>query len=70
MSIELRTCDDWIAVYRDGQKVWESHSCPLRQGLEALGIEFTERDLDAEGLDVDTLRLPSGEDAFPERLPS
>lgn len=70
MKIDIQTCDDWIALYKDGEKVYEGHSCPLHFGLEALGIEFTSRDLDAEGLDVDSLTLPSGEQAFPERLPA
>lgn len=36
---------DWISVYRDGNKVWDNHSCPLQEGLKALGIEFEEREI-------------------------
>jgi hypothetical protein len=67
MTIEIRTCDDWTAVYKDGRKVEENHSVPLRQGLEALGIEFNYVDLYDE-VDPDTGSLKDGSDPFPETL--
>lgn len=36
---------DWIAVYKDGEKVYENHSCQLHEGLEALGIEFERQEV-------------------------
>lgn len=66
--IDIRTCDDWVAVYKDGVRVWDNHSCPLRDGLEALGIPFVERDFHDE-MDYDLGVLKNGEDAFPEKLP-
>lgn len=72
MSIVLRTVDDWIAVYKDGEKVWENHSCHIAEGLRALGISFDNQRLDEDpkyGFDVDTLTLGDGSDAFPEVLP-
>lgn len=45
MKIDLLTADDWVAVYKDGTKVWENHSCPLAEGLTALGIDFEEREV-------------------------
>lgn len=67
MSITIRQADDWVAVYKDGQKVLENHSCPLRDGLEALDIEFEYVDLYDE-LDYDTGSMPDGSDPFPETL--
>ncbi len=67
MRIDIRTCDDWVAVYKDGRKVEENHSVPLRRGLEALGIEFHHVDLD-EQMDPVTLAMPDGSEPFPERL--
>lgn len=72
MTIVIREVDDWIAVYKDGECVWENHSCPLVQGLEALGIEFERQSLDEDpqyGFDQDMLTINGDEDAFPERLP-
>lgn len=57
-TIHLLECDDWVAVYSDGHKVWENHSCSLRDGLEAVGIPFT-REYIEDTTDVE----------FPERLP-
>lgn len=66
MKIVVRQCDDWVAVYKDGEKVWDNHSCPITEGLRALGIEFEYVDLFDE---VDDLgQLPDGSDPFPEKL--
>lgn len=56
---------DWVAVYKDGVKVEENHTCDIRRGLEALKIPFTEREVvsDKYGLALD------GSDPYPERLP-
>lgn len=67
MSITIRHCDDWVAVYRDGRKVEENHSCDIRRGLEALGIEFEDVDLDGQ-MDESLGCLKEGGDAFPEVL--
>lgn len=67
MRIQIRTADDWVAVYKDGERVWNTHSCPLRDGLEALGIDFEHEDLD-DRLD-DWGNMPDGSDPFPARLP-
>ena len=67
MKIVIRECDDWVAVYKDGEKVEENHSVPLTRGLEALGIEFEVVDLFDQVSDLGT--LPDGSDPFPERLP-
>lgn len=65
MRIDLRSCDDWIAVYKDGAKVFENHSCGLREGLRALGVPFESVELEVDDI---TLTTPEGEDAFPEKL--
>jgi hypothetical protein len=65
-AIHIRTCDDWVAVYKDGVKVEENHSVSLRQGLEALGIEFEHVDLDDQMDDLGNLK--GGGDPFPETL--
>lgn len=61
MKIEIRRTDDWIAVYKDGMKVEEGHSCSIERGLESLELPFT------------TVEVPydpySEVDSFPERLP-
>lgn len=67
MIVEIRSCDDWVAVYRDGVKVFENHSCSLADGLRALGILFVEADLD-EKVDEDGYMLDDGSHAFPDRL--
>lgn len=67
MSIEIRSCDDWVAVYRDGVKVFENHSCSLADGLRALGMPADEVDLD-EKVDQDGYMLDDGSYAFPDRL--
>lgn len=57
-AIELRRCDDWIAVYLDGRKVYENHSVTPGELLDVLKISH-----------VDTLfegRLTGRE--FPEQL--
>ena len=62
-EIVIRSVDDWVAVYKNGRKVWENHSCGIHEGLEALGIPFENIDLDAdydEGCDPLTF--------FPETL--
>lgn len=40
MKITITEYDDWIALYKDGGRVWNTHSCGIIEGLEALGIEF------------------------------
>lgn len=62
-EIEIRTADDWIAVYKDGKRVWENHSCGIREGLKALGIPFYDHDMEA---DVDDNNPDA---SFPEELP-
>ena len=64
--IEIRECDDWIAVYKDGCKVWENHSCSGKDALEALGIPFRYVDL-YDAVD-DCGYLADGSDPFPEAL--
>lgn len=64
MRIDIRKCDDWIAVYKDGAIVVDRHSCSLERGLEALEIPFTSVELPVDDLG----RLPGGEDPFPKRL--
>lgn len=65
MNIDIRSCDDWVAVYKNGRKVWENHSCGLREGLEALGIDFSD-----EEMEVDEYGDTSdGSDPWPEFLP-
>jgi hypothetical protein len=61
-KIAILHCDDWVAIYKDNQKVWEGHSCPLHMGLEFLGIPFQRRE-------VEVNEDGSG-DEFPERLHS
>lgn len=67
MEIEIRSCDDWVAIYKDGERVWQNHSCSIREGLEALGIVF--QDVDLYDKVDDCSSLPDGSDPFPERLP-
>jgi hypothetical protein len=66
MKITIRECDDWVAIYKDGRKVEENHSCGIRQGLEALGIEFEYQDwydkVPDDGI------MPDGSDPFPEAI--
>lgn len=66
MRIHIRTSadGDWIAVYKDGRMVEQNHSCDIRQGLEALGISFTDEEMVLD----DIGNLPDGADPFPERL--
>lgn len=65
-AIHIRTCDDWIAVYKDGKKVFDNHSCHLPEGLEALDVPFKIEDLDdkMDGYGM----LKDGGDPFPEVL--
>lgn len=42
MKIHIRQTDDWIAVYKDGKCVFNTHSCSLEEGLLAFGIDYTE----------------------------
>ena len=67
MTIEIRTCDDWVAVYKDGKRVWNNHSCSLSAGLEALGIDFIDTDLYDQVDDLGS--LPDGSVPFPEEIP-
>lgn len=41
---------DWTALYKDGVRVEQNHSISLRQGLEALGIPFEDREVEPEGV--------------------
>jgi hypothetical protein len=71
MKITIRHCDDWIAVYKDGQKVWENHSCSIRDGLEALGIDFEDQDYHDKVDDYGGLKAPFGKrgsNPFPDTL--
>jgi len=34
--------DDWMGIYVDGELVHEEHRIRLKDGLEALGIDFEE----------------------------
>ena len=65
MRIDIRECDDWVALYKDGKKVEEGHSVPLKHALEALGIEFNAVWLEVDEISITT---PDGKDAFPEEL--
>lgn len=67
MRIHIRQCDDWIAVYKNGEKVWDTHSCPLNEGLEALGIPFVYEDL-YDDMNYETGLLVNGDDPFPDHL--
>lgn len=49
---------DWEALYVDGKKVEETHTISMRKALQALGVEFTSEEVEAE---------PYGE-SFPETL--
>lgn len=72
MTITIRTCDDWIAVYVDGQKVEANHSIDLRTGLRALGIDFVDEDYENRVNDLGELLdengNPTDEDPFPEAI--
>jgi hypothetical protein len=67
MNITIRECDDWVAVYKDGRKVEEGHSCDLKRGLQALDIDFEHVDLH-DDMDYGIGALKDGTDAFPEKL--
>lgn len=69
-DIEIRGVDDWTAVYKDGKKVWENHSCPLVEGLLALDIEFTYEYFDTDEYDEVTIEDSDGNYLFPEELPT
>lgn len=69
MTIEIRACDDWVAVYKDGHAVEENHSVSIVRGLEALGIEFEYRYFDEDEMDDDLGQLRDGTDPFPPDLP-
>lgn len=66
--IVLREVDDWVAVYKDGERVYEGHSVTPWMLLEVLGIEHTRTYYEEDDYDVDTLTLLDGSDVFPERL--
>jgi hypothetical protein len=68
MNIQIREVDDWIAVYRDGRKVYEGHSATPEMLLDALGIEHQRRYFESGDYDPDTATLPDGSDLFPEEL--
>lgn len=67
-SITIRGCDDWVAVYKDGVKVWSNHSCSIKDGLEALGIPFEERYFEPEEMNEWGDSLADGTDPFPKVL--
>jgi hypothetical protein len=69
-DITIIEVDDWVQVYKDGKTVWANHSCPLREGLEALGIPFEHKYYDDGEYDDVTIELPDGSDVFPEELPN
>jgi len=48
MDIFIAETDDWIAVYRDGEKVWENHSITGQRMLEVLDINFNSKWFDNE----------------------
>ena len=66
MKITIRHCDDWVAVYKDGQKVEENHSVPLEFGLRALGIEFESVEMPVD--DLGNLIGAPKVDPFPESI--
>ena len=70
MRIDIRQCDGWIAVYKDGEKVEENHSCSLVRGLEALEIPFTRVEVTADEMERWLLgpRWATDSDPFPEHL--
>jgi len=68
MNIEIRECDDWVAVYKDGHLVEQNHSVSLTRGLDALGIDFTHDYFDDDEMDFDTGTLKDGAEAFPVNL--
>lgn len=68
MRIQIREVDDWVAVYKDGEKVWENHSCTLVEGLRQLGIPFDHTYYEDGEYDSVVAALPDGSDLFPERL--
>lgn len=68
MRIDIRDCDDWIAVYKDGKRVWNGHSCRLPEGLDALGIAIASH-TNLDDLIDDIGNMPDGSDPFPETLP-
>lgn len=61
-SIHIIECDDWVAVYRDGVRVHQNHSCSLREGLQALSMSFTCEYIEDDPREVDL------SDRFPKRL--
>lgn len=67
MNITIRKADDWVAVYKDGAKVYEGHSCPIDMGLEALGVPCTTVAFD-EANEWGEPITSDGSDPFPERL--
>ncbi len=66
MRIQIRHADDWVAVYKDGVRVVNEHSCPLDRGLEALDISFESICLDDQLDEYGNMK--DGEDPFPERI--
>lgn len=63
MEITIAHCDDWLALYKDGKKVYENHSCSLKEGLRYLGIEY--EDMNLEAFDE---QISERGDYFPETL--
>lgn len=56
MKITITECDDWMAIYKDGRRVWNTHSCGIKEGLEALGIEFDH--IDQYDVDPEDAQFP------------
>ncbi len=68
MKINIRECDDWVAVYKDGKKVWENHSCSLKDGLDSLGIYFEHVYFEFSEMNEWGDLLKDGSDPFPEEI--
>lgn len=62
-NIAVAQCDDWVAIYKDSQKVFEGHSCSLREGLRLLDISYIDIDLHP----YDELISEAG-DYFPDKV--
>jgi len=66
--IQVLRGDDWVAVYRNGKRVFNGHSVPLDMGLEALGIRAESRWVEPGGWDEETGEHFYVGDEFPEEL--
>lgn len=68
-DITIRDADDWIAVYKNGEKVEENDGLDPHFVLEALGIPFEHRSFDPDEMNEWGSELKDGSDPFPEKLP-